>query len=524
VFAARRQHPGAGRKLTSWSQPIMKSRAMGIESRTHVIAGSWTRVQSDAATGSTAPAKPQAKAVAHATASTPGLPRPSSRAAHAASAPRNSTPDSAKAQAKARAAHLSMQLQKLARARHEAAMRHLAHHRSVQKDMARQAEANAECVQAQDVPELTGATAPDAIATPGWQAAREFGMASRVMETGLVAAPVARRHAGSPMLRPVSGAAHPRRLSFENVALESLLEDMAVHDDTGEPGLRDVTRDMVSRARAVASARGLTPIAQRRLAALAPGASAGAERRAMIEAAFEELVQLAGVDEEIHPDRILRMIHDAMTSAGMGSSEGFSHAQTRSFINGLKARYPGSIAVLGMGHLLEQALGQPDRRFGRHDVLAAISAALAARSPSSARDMLARPDPVAIGLREVLGDIRVGVGEGQSLGPMLRLVLAQLEGSSDAPDDELRAALPRLRDTLDDITQTAPSVEEAFVLRELLDRIGVRAPRLEDTLTPSEFDLITYRGLDCQQQQLDAAEARELEMARLLNAFERGDA
>jgi hypothetical protein len=522
VFAAQRRHRAAGHKLASSLQPVMESRAMGIESRARVITGRWTRVQGDAATGSDSPTKPQAKAVGvHATASTHSLPRPSSRPGHAASASRTGTPDSARALAKVQAAHLSTQLQKLARARHEAAMRHLAHHRLAQQDIAMQAEAGR--LQQQDAPDPMAAATPDAAAAPTWQTAREFGLALRVMDNGLAMAPVTRRNAGSHMLRPVSGVAHPRRLSFENIALQSLLEDMAVHDDAGDPGPRDVTRDMWSKARSVASARGLTPMAQRRLAALAPGASAGAKRRAMIEAAFEDLVQLTSVDQEIDADRILRVIHDAMTNAGMASSHGFSDAQTRSFINGLKARYPGSLGVLGMGWLLEQALAQPDRRFNRHDVLAAIGAALDARLPSSARDMLARPDPVAIGLRELLGGIRVGVGEGQPLGPMLRLVLAQLEGTHDAPDAELRAALPRLRDMLDDITETAPSVEEAFVLRELLDRIGARSPRLEDTLTPSELDLITYRGFDRQQQQLDAAQARELEVARLLSAFDGGD-
>jgi len=385
-------------------------------------------------------------------------------------------------------------------------------------------QAEAERLQVQDAPEPMEVATPDAAAAPIWQTAREFGMAMRATEQGFPAAPVARRNASPHTVRPVSGVANPRRLSFETVALQSLLEDMAVHDDTGDLGSRDITRDMVSKARAVASARGLTPMEQRRLAALAPGASAGAERRAMIETAFEDLVQLASEDQEIDADRILRVIHEAMSNAGMGSSHGFSNEQTLSFLNGLKARYPGSIGVLGMGCLLEQALAQSDRRFNRHDVLAAIGAALAARSPSSARDMLARPDPLAVGLREVLSDIRIGVGEGQTLGPMLRLVLAQLEGTADAPDAELRAALPRLRDTLDDIAQTAPSVEEAFVLRELLDRIGVRSPRLEDTLTPPELDLITYRGLDRQQQQLDAAEAHELEMARFLSAIDRDDA
>lgn len=507
---------------------------MAIESRIPGAAPRWVPGHDDASSSPPHAAGPHVTSTpAPASAPPHGLenhPRPNAAAAPPNAARRPPSPTAtavhaADALAKGQAAHRLTQIRDLARAKqHDAAVRlrqqhlhRLQHERALDR--------------AERLDETSPLNVPDdgmpvGGEAPIWQGLRALGLLPPSTEPGGAtpppADPQARRAASEQVLRLIGGGTRQQRMSFEGVALQLLLDDIAVRDESGDAGPRGVTRDMIGRARAVAAARGLTPMAQRRLAALAPGA--GVARRATVEAAFEGLLQSAAEGREISADVVLSTVHEAMTNAGLRATHGFSPEQTRAFINGLKARHPAATGVLAMGWMVEQALGQADRSFGQGDVLHAISVALASRVPVSARDKLSRPDPVAAGLRQVLVDIRLGIGEGQPLVPMLRLVLAALEDNADASEAELRAALPRLRDMLDDIAETAPSVEEAFVLRELLDRIGVQPASLEGALAPSELDMATYRGLGHQQRGLDAQLARERAVAGLWSAVERGNA
>ena len=463
------------------------------------------------------------------------------------------TTNAAVALARAQTAHRLKQLHELTRGRqHEALMRQLQHRLHAQQALwNEQAARDAEPVGQSFAPAVPMGEAPpvgDAVGTLAGTVAGNVapigpgpvasGPSRRSIDAGgmapLSARLQGRRGGNDPLSRPGTGMARSARLSFEGVALQSLLDDLATDDDAADAAApRGITRQMIGRARAVASAMGLTPIAQRRLAALAP--AAGAARRALVEAAFEGLLEAAAEGREFGADRILRLVHDAMSDAGMGPAlQPFTAAQTRAFLTGLRARHPASVGVLAMSWLVDRSLEpsempppKPDtaRPFGQRDVLAAISAALAERAAARARPALSRPDPLAGGLGELLRDIRLGAGEGQPLGTVLRLVLGQLDARTDAgqaTDDELRAALPRLRELLADIAdiaENAPSVEEAFVLRELLDRIGSR-PAIDRPFPAAELDMATYHGLGRQQRQLDAGAVREREDASLWQAIE----